>query len=649
MDSIGVCQSFVTFAFRLQRLSFAWIACHSERSEESFAKQIPHRCAPRHDTVTRLKNAVKRDFRQREIYAKNLTKRSCRGIFLPFLIAFIVLVIFSIDTKKILAQEQVVEAVLDSAAINWAGTSVYEIDRLRLLRWVRAHQDTSARDFLRQTLDLITEAGGFARQGDHTTAQLLLDTALELTGLRISLANPEATELLQVAPLIETSVPKSFEWKREVLFGVDLRRQEFELGFADQESLYVDRDGNPFAGLRLSLNHNATPPLNTRQSSLSRLSLQPEARGLNFDAYALLKSSRDYYSGEIEFNGRQSLGDGAFWRFQNRLEGTSYRRDFDLQYWQNTATALAAMEIGKNFRLEVADEFRVRRYRHASEIYPNYLQNQASLGTVYNSGYTSRLEARYHYVVRAHASCPADDYIENRFDASVFQNASTNTSILLENIWRQRNYLNNTPGSPCRKTYQNTYQEEYARADLRLGFSDALALRLEGDFTLRQHAAPSDTTPDFLGATVNPQLQIKFFSSVQMSIGYLYLLRVYDKDIIQTAPPADLEPSSFLFYEDYYAHGFTLGVDLIRTGGLLLSVNENFEMRTYPNSATQDITGFGLYSDRNINSLLLFFSWNFLPHWQAGALANFDNDYSRVENRSDSRNTLFSIDLSYSF
>ncbi len=92
-----------------------------------------------------------------------------------------------------------------------------------------------------------------------------------------------------------------------------------------------------------------------------------------------------------------------------------------------------------------------------------------------------------------------------------------------------------------------------------------------------------------------------------------------------------------------------LGVDLIRTNGVWLSVNENFEMRTYPNAIAQNLPGFGLYSDRNINSLLLFFSWNFLPRWQATVLANFDNDHSRIENQSDSRNTLFSIDLGYSF
>jgi hypothetical protein len=370
---------------------------------------------------------------------------------------------------------------------------------------------------------------------------------------------------------------------------------------------------------------------------------------LSFDAFVSLKSSRDYYSGELEFSGRQSLGKNASWRFQNRLEGTSYRRDFDLQYWQNTSSALVVTDLHKNWRLDVSDEFRVRRYRNASEIYPNYIQNQASLGTAFSSGYTTRLDSRYSYIVRVHDVCPADDYVEHRVDAAIFQGTASNSSVLLENIWRHRIYPGNVPGNACRKTYQNTHQEEYARADLRLGFSESAALRIEGDFTLRQYEAPSDTTPDFLSATVNPQLQFRLFADLQMSVGYLYLLRLYDQNIIRVNQPAVVDEPAYLFYEDYYSHGFTLGLDLIRAGGLLFSVSENFEMRTYPNSTAQTLAGFGLYSDRNINSLLLFFSWNFHPRWQAGVLANFDNDHSRVDNQSDSRNTLFSIDLSHSF
>jgi hypothetical protein len=580
-----------------------------------------------------------REKRRREKYAHF----SGQGIILPLGLALLFALVNPF--QSLFAQQIDSTAATDSSSLISPERSVYEIDRFRLLRWVRAHQDTSARDFLLQTLNLITEADGFARQRDYITARLILDTAMELTHLRSN-----ASTLSEPGPnLVEPAQRSTLAWRREALFGVDLWRQEFELGFADAESLYVDRDGNPFVGLRISLNHDPTPKLNSRPPKLSHFASTPETGGLSFDAFVLLKSSRDYYSGELEFNGGQSFGNNAFWRFQNRSEGTSYRRDFDLQYWQNTTSALAATDLHKNWRLEVSDEFRVRRYRNATEIYPNYIQNQASLGAVFSSGYTTRLDSRYSYIVRVHDACPADDYVEHRVDAAVFQGTASNSSVLLENIWRHRIYPGNVPGNACRKTYQNTYQEEYARADLRLGFNELAALRIEGDFTLRQYEAPSDTTPDFLGTTVNPQLQLRLFADLQMSVGYLYLLRVYDKNIIQVNRPTTVDEPAYLFYEDYYSHGFTLGLDLIRAGGLLFSVNENFEMRTYPNSTAQTLPGFGLYSDRNINSLLLFFSWNFHPSWQAGVLANFDNDRSRVDNQSDSRNTLFSIDLSYSF
>jgi hypothetical protein len=221
----------------------------------------------------------------------------------------------------------------------------------------------------------------------------------------------------------------------------------------------------------------------------------------------------------------------------------------------------------------------------------------------------------------------------------------------LENIWRQRIYPNDSAADTCRNSYQKTYQEEYARADLRLGLIEALALRIDGDFVLRQYATPSDSIPDFLGVTINPQLQLSLSPSLQIRAGYLYALRVYENNIIQERRSTTAASSSSLFYEDYYSHGFTAGIDLIRADGLLLSVSENFEMRTYPNSAGYNISDFGLYSytDRNINSLLLFFSWNFSSRWQANVLANFDNDNSRIDDQTDSRNTLFSIDLAYSF
>jgi len=571
-----------------------------------------------------------------------------RKIVIPALVVSAILFFPFYNLPALYAQEPSA-ALIDSTALKSTEVSAYEIDRFRLLRWARAFQDTSAREFLTQALDLIAAADGFARQQDYLTAQLILDTALELTGLRTEMlaATKPPAPSIEPQPLLSNPNAAS-EWRREVLFGVDLWQQKYELGAFSADTMFSD--GNPFAGVRLSFNHNPATKVNLQKPPFSNPYSITESRALNIDAYALLKSSRDYFSGEIEFNARQSLGGGSYWRLQNRLEGTSYHRDFDLQYWQNVTTALAVAEINKNFRFEVADELRWRRYRAQNDFYPNYIQNRAGFGVVFSPAYTTRLDTRYNYTAQAHDLCPSHDYLEHRVETSVFQSSSANSSIQLENIWRNRIYPNAAANDGCRNSYQKTYQEEYARADLRLGLVDALALRIDGDFVLRQYEAPSDSIPDFLGATVNPQLQFSLSPSLQIRAGYLYALRVYENDIIQprrVGAPA----TNFSFYEDYYSHGFTLGVDLIRTDGLLLSLNENFEMRTYPNSTASNTTDLGLfsYTDRNLNSLLLFFSWNFCPRWQANVLANFDNDYSRVDDQSDSRHTLFAIDLGYSF
>jgi hypothetical protein len=549
---------------------------------------------------------------------------------------------------NLFAQEPAVQSILlDSAEVKESEGSTYEIGRLRLLRWVRAHQDTSARDVLVQILNLLSEADSFARQNDYITAQLILDTALELTRLRaaptIVETEPAFVEMRQeFAPLAKS------EWRREILFGVDLWQQKYELGAFSADTIFSD--GNPFVGLRLSINHDPAR-VNLGNAKSSPLRIPPESRSFKFDAYALLKSSRDYYSGEVEFNARQSLGRGSYWRIQNRLEGTSYHRDFNLQYWQNMTSALAVAEVNRNFRLEVADELRWRRYHSQTDFYPNYIQNRASLGVAFNSGFTTRLDTRYNYIVQAHGRFSIQDYLEHRVESSIFQSSAANSSIALENIWRKRIYPNNFSTDTSSYSYLQTYQEEYARADLQFGLVPAFALRIEGDFVLRQYQTPSDSVPDFLGVTVNPQLQFNLSPSLQIRAGYLYALRVYENNLIQENPSSTAASASPLFYEDYYSHGFTMRIDLIRTDALLFSISEIFEMRTYPHSAAYNISDLGLYSytDRNINSLLLFFSWNFQPRWQANVLANFDNDYSRLDDQSDSRNTLFSIDLAYSF
>ena len=519
----------------------------------------------------------------------------------------------------------------DSSFINWSTNTEYDILRLRVQRWLLKNQQDKAASTFKSINDLLTDAEFFAQDMDYETAQLLLTSALALIDDREVPSEIPPIVLEQNSKngiILSASKPlqEKWDWTREVLTGVDLSRLDFGIGFDQRE---VESSGNPYGGLRLGV--------------------VKRAGGTSvFRANALVKTSRDYYSGNLESDLKQSIGEKASLRLENQLETTSYHRDLDLQYWQNTNSFLLAFDVQKDIQLEVEDEIRFRHYRNESHFYPNYYQNEFSLAAVYSSRLSSRIQARYHFINRSHSSFNDNDFNEHRIEASLSQNLSSNSSIFIENIWRQRLYSSGRPDT----TFQQPYSEEFAHADMRVGLSANTAFQLEWDLTFRQYQISNNLTPDFLYSRLNPKFEFKLFSDWQLSVGYIFLLRLHKMRENQnnlTNAATDDNASALLGFEDYLSNGFTLGIDFFNTSGFLFSASYAFTVRTYPNAASPNIDEFSLYSDRNINSLLLFMSWDVTPDIQLGAIANIDAENSRSDDFSDSKTTLFSVDLGYSF
>ena len=525
----------------------------------------------------------------------------------------------------------------DSSLLEWSTRSEYEILRLRAQRWLTKNPQKSAAVFHNVT-ELLQEAEALALAQDYATAQLLLETALDLTAAA-------ATPALSSSPVpgkdfrsleSQTSfapMPPRWQTQREILAGMDFSRLEYALGtpgleeiFADISTRSVRNSGNPFAGFRFQLARTRVSPNDLR--------LQ-----------ALYKTSRDYDSGTLELAARRALGTEAALQFENDFEATAYRLETDLRYWQNASLLRAAVNMGRNFRVEVEDDLRLRRYRDENLYSPNFLQSEIGLGAAYSAGLATRLYARYDYGVRAHARFPVNDYTEHRFEASLAQNASQSSAVFVQNVWRARQYPQGIPDS----TFQNSYQEEFLRADLRSGLSARTALRVTGDLTLRRYQTPSGLTPDFFNAKINPQLECKFWNDWQISGGYLFLLQAHGTRESQNTPSNAAATWNSGFYEDYYTHGFTLGLEWFSTRGVLLSLSHTYEVRTYPHDPLKDSLIPSLYSDYNNHSLLLFLSWKLSSHWQMNIVANYDNQTSRTETGDDLRNTLFAVEAGYSF
>ena len=505
----------------------------------------------------------------------------------------------------------------------------YDLSRIRLTRWVRQNIGSASRETLGQVVELMEDAQSFANQKDFETALLFLDTALELTKIDAaidSLSTAAASEEQKFGN--ETGL----HFEPQLISGFDLWRQSFELSFIE-DTTFFERSANPYIGFRM------------------RGEMQSNRLG-SVTAHVLAKGSRDYYNGEAEIQTLKGSYNQTHFQMQHRAEWTSYRDSLGVQFWQYHNRLRGGLAFSPELNGYIGNDFRVRRYREQTDFYPNYFHNRTFAGMQYTSGLSTRLAAEYELAVRRHPDFDADDYDEHALRLSVYQYTATNSSLALENIYRVRNYAFGGSDS----TYQNPFKEEYLRGDFRFGLSSTISFDMKGDVALRQHVFASLITPDYVHVTANPRFLMRLFDDWQLGLGYLYVLRVHGKDLIRTArsvgsvdPVQATFDKTILGYEDYFSHGFSVSLELFRLGAFMLNLTNNFEYRTYPDSQTNRIDSFSLYSDRRINSTFLFLTWRMSPQLEVNLFANYDEDSSRKQEHNDSRNTLLSVEMGYTF
>ena len=506
-----------------------------------------------------------------------------------------------------------------------------------MLQQLSAEKDTAG---LAVIGSMRREAVEFAQDNDFETASILLDAAKELIGLY------EETTPAEKVTLSEFGAKNAgMQWTRQIITGTDFWQ------FNDELAYQLDDTGNeaslnPFAGIRLS---------GEREFSQNN----------RFETMAQFKASNEYQDAEFYVKNKSGSNRGNQLIIENRFEGTRETRNFDSQYWGNTFSAQAKIQVNQKFAAIFGDDFRLRRYNGDDAFSDSYQQNRLFSMLEFNPTISTRAYARYDFSNRSHSSADSLDYREHRIDLTLFQLTAQNTSFFFENIWTRRNYFKNTNAS----SFFNSYKEENFLGDIRLGLSDLLALGLRADFVLRHYdeitpqANPDGalvvsndawTMPDYLNFSSNPRLLFSIMGDWQIGIGYLYNLRVYRDNIVDSQPhpvtdaaASDTATQAEVIFDDYYSHGISLSLELFRMDGLMVSLTNQYEERRYPNAP--DISGRLFNHDTAINSILLFSSWTINPHFELSALINSDNENARTDEFSDIKNTFLSFDLAYSF
>ncbi len=515
----------------------------------------------------------------------------------------------------------------DSVAQDFSDEETYyHIGLLRLQRWFRKNANlisdpAISTEIARQ----LREAANLAAAGDFYMANILLETVWELVeatqepGVRDSVvtADPIASDGAGDVP------QEKIHWSKAVLSGVDLWQQRFSFTFEESDSTYRQGSGNPFSGARLNFT---------------------AGRGRSvLDGMAFFKYSRDYLSGEAELRYRGKIGKSSRWRLENRFEGTSFGGDFSLKYWQNQST-LALVPRWGPLGLELRDEFGLRRYGSLDSTYASYLENKAYVTLKFYLGLASSLDLSFRNVVRHHPDFDVNDYHENRLQLSWTQSAGRHLNFSMEHELRFRNYTN----APV-DYYLQDFSEYYAWGSADLSFSQRVGAEVKGTITKRLYELFSAASlPDYFSWEVEPQLYSRFGTGWRLGLGFHYERETHE-DIVKHLTAVDAASALGVTFEDFYAIGPALSLEFLKVGSVVASLHESFLFRRYPRTSTRSVSDFNLYSDSNINNLLLFISWDISRNWQLSVLANADDDRSRKDSSGDSQNTLFGIEVTYSF
>lgn len=513
---------------------------------------------------------------------------------------------------------------------SWDDETYYQVQLLRLQRWLREEaQDFSDPVVLQEIVRLKKEAEQFAVQQDYESATIWLETIWQLIEQSPDSIPAEDEidadylESLDSGEILNDS--NNFTWSKQIVTGVDFWRQQLELAFLETDSTFDEGNGNPYTGIRFNFDYTS----NYKNS---------------VQGAAFLKYSRDYLSGEATFRLVKPLLANSSWQFENRFEGTSFYRDSNLRYLQNNSTL--GFEFSKlgPFALEFEDDFILRHYAKEDSIYPNYFDNTVGGTVKFGLASTSFVGVGYQNILRFHPTFAENDYDENRIDFNYFQDLGGGSSLSLENQLKFRSYLH----IPLDPSFQFDYKEEYLRMTLRAALASSFGTVIKGSFTNRNYELVNTTIPDYLLWEVEPEIYFNVNPEWKISLGIYYSQLNNDKNFgaIATDVVSIVQSISF---EDYRTFGPTFTVELFKINGLMLSVRDSFLMERHPNARVSDIDRFNLYSDRNINSVLLFLNWTVSRQWELNILGNLDNDHSLKDNFGNTQNTIVSFEVTYSF
>ena len=511
----------------------------------------------------------------------------------------IIICVFSFFIVPIQAQASQVEFLQQDVLSD---SILFEIKLARLRRQVNRLKSSSVTDDISNGL---REAMELAHQREYDLAAAYVDHVETLLEETIEIEEP----ILSPEPDLS-----GIQWNVQALTGVEFWQQRFGITLSDHDSLLQESENNPFIGVRMLMNAE-------------------DGVRISSDAELELKQSREYTSGVLTMTHQRQVHPVIRMFVDNSFEVTSYHRYTDLRYIDNRFDAGSIFRLGSsegkvNYRLDL------RRYENESDFFSNYVQHGAGLKWSIAALST---EFEYELLSRRYTTYSQRSYREYDAGLVFFPRPAGSLSAYGRLSGRRRLYDEGYADS----LFTNDFSEFYCQTALRANLSKRLVLRLDGEAEWRRYEVESLSMPDFIDWNIEPTVTFGVMQFWSVKGGFRFrekshrLGGIENQEAVQT--------------ENFFSYGPVLAIDFFSAFGLIASIGNTYEIRRFPHAPHSDGIGLPMYSDRNINALFLFITWNFSKHWELEIFGSFDYERDRDLQGGDSRSNLFNFELSYKF
>ncbi len=462
---------------------------------------------------------------------------------------------------------------------------------------------------------LKTEANTFYRQAEYQFANLILDEIRDL--LEFHQSEQIHQTQFNLNDDITPSNPvfnKKWQINYDVISGIDLWQQQFEMNLGYADTVLSEGFNNPYLGIQVNFG-------------------QHDFYNSPFQADLTLKESHDYFStnGNLQFS---SKSEKTSLDLRNFFDGTFYQKDTYLSYFQNNLSLDWRFRPTAQHRYYLMGEFIFRNYQNEEQFTASYFQNQFRGGFDFQI-FENSLGLGLRYLARNYPYFTYKNYRKSRVDLTTEVVVEPYFKFSIRNETTFKNYDITTPDS----LYQSDYLENIIYLEFKYNLNNKFYLLLSTTSQFQKYQNQVAYLRDNLGFEMELSANYSINAATSFKLGGLYELIQFQG----VKNEDDIPPN----VENYYAPGIIFSLDYFLFDRIILSVVDTYRWRRYPNA--ENLNMLSLFSNRDNNSLFLLLNWQIGAGYQLNLMANYDTERDREIEHSDSKNTLFSMELTKRF